>query len=345
MDNILMLVLLCFLIFDILYQAKLVDVNDRFFDLGNSQAMRGFWCVVVVLVHVPVAYHNKIQDLVSHFGYIGVTFFFLTSAYGLTLSQIKKPEAINAFWRKRLPKLLIVTWMINIIFSIVGVFAYKTEIKPLSLISISGWVRWLIACYFAFWISCMIFKKGNAWRVLTCLLIVAGSITVYFLKRNGIVTTTIWDTECYGFVWGIVLAVIRNDFLKYFSEKWYIKFGIGLVVSLIFGVLYLKLKTIPFAGDYLLKILLGLAITAFILIANTKIQLGNKVNMFLGEISFELYLSHGKIFHLMDHIHTWKHSSVYIICSFIVSVVVAYIIHLVANEIVKLVKRIPALNV
>jgi len=345
MDNVIMICILLFLLFDILYGAKLVDVNDKFFDLKNSQAMRGFWCIVVVLVHVPAAYHNRIQDMISSFGYIGVTFFFLTSAFGLTLSQLKKPGNIKAFWRKRLPKLLIVTWMISIVYALVRAVVYKSDIKILSLFSISGWVRWLIACYFAFWLSCVLLKKGNAWKIATCLLIIAGSLVIYYLKHTGVITTTTWETECYGFVWGVVLALVRDSFLKFFSDNWYFKTGAFMVISAILGVLYLKFKTIPFGGDYLLKILLGLAITVFILSSNTRVSLGNKVNMFLGEISFELYLCHGKVYHLMNDICQWKYSSVFIICSLLVSVLVAYIIHLIANIIVKTVKRIPILNV
>ena len=345
MDNLIMIGVLLFLLVDILYGAKLVKVNDEFFDLKNSQAMRGFWCVIVVLVHVPAAYQNKIQDLISSFGYIGITFFFLTSAFGLTLSQIKKPESLKCFWRKRLPKLLVVTWLINLIYSFISLGYYKSDISILSIFSISGWVRWLIACYFAFWISNILFKKGNTWKIVTCLLIVAGSLVIYFLKSKGVITQTTWETECYGFIWGIILALIKDLFLKYFTDKWYGKMAVTLVISLILGALYLKFKTITFGGDYLLKILLGLAITIFILAANTRVKLGNKINLFLGEISFELYLSHGKVYHLMNDLFEWKHSAVFIVCSLIVSIVVAYIIHLIANVIVKAVKKIPVLNV
>ena len=93
--------------------------NHSFFDQKNSKAMRGFWCLIVVLVHIPQSYQNLIQDLIGSFGYIGVTFFFMTSAYGLSFGTQARPDALKHFWIKRLPKLLIPNWTTNVVFAII----------------------------------------------------------------------------------------------------------------------------------------------------------------------------------------------------------------------------------
>ena len=55
--------------------------KDSFMSKDDAVFLRGFWCVIVILVHIPAAYQNRVQDALGSFAYIGVTFFFMTSAY------------------------------------------------------------------------------------------------------------------------------------------------------------------------------------------------------------------------------------------------------------------------
>lgn len=34
--------------------------TKELFDIYCTQAIRGFWCVIIVLVHIPEVYHNSI---------------------------------------------------------------------------------------------------------------------------------------------------------------------------------------------------------------------------------------------------------------------------------------------
>ncbi len=330
-----MCLVLAFLLFEILYKAKLVQANNGFFDTTNSMAMRGFWCLIVILVHVPVAYTNRVQDMIGSFAYIGVTFFFMTSSYGLTLSHDKDPDRIKMFWRKRLPKLLIVSLLVNIFFVIATRLIFGDEITLKNLLSINGWVIWLIACYFAFWISRLLFKKETLAKALTVLLVIIGSVIMYALSRKGVYSSTIWATECFGFIWGILLASKRDEFLGFFLKKWQMKLAISCGIAGLLGISYLKFKPVPVAGDYLLKIVLGLAITAFVLVFNTRVELGNKINLFLGKISFEIYLVHLGVFHLFSRFDFWKSSSVFIITCMIATVVIAYLLNIISGLMLK----------
>ncbi len=87
--------------------------------------------------------------------------------------------------------------------------------------------------------------------------------------------------------------------MRTIKRKWLL---ISLVLCLLSGILglsYLRFKSVLILGDYLLKIMLGLAIILFILALNVSIALGNKVSLFLGRISYEVYLIHGAVFGLM----------------------------------------------
>ena len=37
--------------------------KDSFMSIDDTTFLRGFWCIVVVLVHVPVMYQNRVQDM------------------------------------------------------------------------------------------------------------------------------------------------------------------------------------------------------------------------------------------------------------------------------------------
>ena len=80
MTNLIMVGILLCLLGLLLAGAKYSPDGAHFFDRENSGAMRGFWCLIVALVHVPAGYQNRLQDMIGSFAYVGVTFFFLTSA-------------------------------------------------------------------------------------------------------------------------------------------------------------------------------------------------------------------------------------------------------------------------
>lgn len=65
------------------------------------------------------------------------------------------------------------------------------------------------------------------------------------------------------------------------------------VLSLVLGVAYLYFKTVFFWGEYLLKVVLGVVLITLLFILSSKRTLGNRVADYLGDISYEVYLSHG----------------------------------------------------
>lgn len=145
-----MALIVLFLAFELLYKAEYISDGSYLFDKQNSNAMRGFWCLIVILVHIPATYQNRIQDMLGSFAYIGVTFFFMTSAYGLRLGIEKEPSSIRYFWRKRLPRLLIPMFLVNVV-SLVFRLIEGNEISLRALVNINGWVQWLLVCYVIFW--------------------------------------------------------------------------------------------------------------------------------------------------------------------------------------------------
>lgn len=333
-----MALIVLFLAFELLYKAEYISDGSHLFDKQNSNAMRGFWCLIVILVHIPAAYQNRIQDMLGSFAYIGVTFFFMTSAYGLRLGIEKDPGSIRHFWRKRLPRLLIPMFLVNVV-SLIFQLLEGSGISLRTLININGWVQWLLVCYVIFWAvnrfvnpnNQILMIRGGYQDVVVCVLIMTFSITVYFLKSY--IAATTWCPEIFGFVWGMVFFHIKKRFAEWMGKKWLLKCAAFCMIAGIAGVAYLKFKPVVFFGDYLLKILLGVLIITFMLAVNSRIAIGNKVSLFLGSVSYEVYLLHHTVFGFISFMMPRVSSGAFIGLSIFLTVLIATVISRVKMKI------------
>lgn len=317
MTNLIMVGIVLFLAGMMTIGGKYSPDGAHFFDRENSRAMRGFWCLIVVLVHVPPACQNRIQDLLGSFAYVGVTFFFLTSAYGLRLAAVKHPDSLKRFWMNRLPKLLVPCFLTNVITMALRALC-GDSVEPRLLVWINGWVCWLLVCYLIFWLCYRI--APAAWQDwMICGMVAAFSLAVYLRKPE----TTTWCPEVLGFAWGILLGRWMDRFRIWLGRGWALKtFGLCLL-SAGLGVAYLQCKRIPFWGDYVLKILLGMGILGFVLALNTKISIGNPVSRKLGAVSYEVYLLHGAVFFALERSFPELDSGVFILAGLLGTVLLA----------------------
>ena len=338
-----MALIVLFLAFELLYKAEYRTDGTHLFDKQNSNAMRGFWCLIVILVHIPTVYQNRIQDMLGSFAYIGVTFFFMTSAYGLRLGIEKDPDNIRHFWRKRLPRLLIPMFLVNIVSLMFRLIEGK-GVSLSTLININGWVQWLLVCYVIFWAVNRFIAFNMHLPILgyqdiiVCALIIAFSITVYVLRSH--ISGTTWCPEVFGFVWGIVFFRAKERFSDWMGKKWLPKCVLFCMIAGVAGVVYLKFKPVIFFGDYLLKILLGVLIITFMLVVNSRIAIGNKVSLFMGNISYEVYLLHGSVFGLLAFLAPEMSSGVFIGLSIVVTVGVAWVVRTLGIQAIKTVSKV-----
>ena len=161
---------------------------------------------------MPVAQQNQIQDAIGSFAYIGVTFFLVTSAYGLKWGVVHKENFLNVFWLKRLSVLLIPVLLCNLVRAGVSVvISGSLEIR--SLVSINGWVRVHILFYIVFWIiyyfSSRLKVQAGYWQdIIICLIVVACSLID---RLTSVKLTLVWQTESLDFVFALLLLIV----LKY----------------------------------------------------------------------------------------------------------------------------------
>lgn len=122
------------------------------------------------------------------------------------------------------------------------------------------------------------------------------------------------------------------------EKKWLLKCAGFCVLAGIAGVAYLKFKPVVFFGDYLLKILLGVLIITFMIAVNRSIAIGNKVSLFLGSVSYEVYLLHGSVFGLLSAFVPRVESGAFIGLSIVITVGIAWVIQIVGARFIKMIK-------
>lgn len=216
--------------------------------------------------------------------------------------------------------------------------------SPIYLIDINNWVKLLILFYLVFYIINVAFKKCKRKDYIMITFVILYSLVG---KLSPVKLTIGWNVESLGFAYGIILYNIlhkyKNSINNLINEKYFVKCIFLLITSLIFGLLYLKTKPIFFIGDYLIKIVLGILILMLIIQVTGRFKIGNKVSVFLGKISYEIYLSHNVIFMFLDVIvskfNLSLNSGVYICLSIIFTIILSVIINKLTSLILNKLKK------
>ena len=209
-------------------------------------------------------------------------------------------------------------------------------ITVFSFLDINNWIKVLLLYYFVFWVIYGLLPKklnmSNVQDILMCLIVLSFSLIDYFTSFK---ITLIWVVEPLGFAYGILAENCAESIRKWMGTQWMKKSICIGIVSCILGVAYLKFKPIFFLGAYLLKLLLGIAITLFIYEMLNKFKVGNKINAFLGSISYEVYILHGTVFLMLMRLNKEWNSGLYIIIAIAVTVILAWLLKQISSMLIK----------
>lgn len=324
-----------------LYGAKPDRQGTFFMSKDFTTTMKGLAAVVVVFVHFPAEYQNKLQDIVGSFAYVAVTVFFLFSAYGMLLSVEKNERYLRTFWINRFAGLVIPNWMIK--FALAGIiFLFAANsIKIGNLFQLNTYVWVLLGYCVVFYIVELLNRRYGLFsrRVADGLLmasVVFASFATYFMCEK---TESYWCYERFGLLWGILLLRYLPQIRQWFSSKRTVKIVSLALASAVLGVCYLKYKDVWFYGEFLLKVALAITIILFTFICVYRLCISNAVTKFLGDISFEIYLSHYFVMRLIAYFMPGLDSGVFIWMTFIATIAFSAVVHLVNRRFVALIRR------
>ena len=127
---------------------------------------------------------------------------------------------------------------------------------------------------------------------------------------------------------------VYTAFSKFNKLHCILLFAIGLIL----GLSYLKYKTVFMLGGYILKLMLGIALICIALLYLSNRDTTSKIISFLASISYEIYLIHEISMQAIDLILPKIPSGYFIVLTYAVTFILAYIIHFISNPIIKLIR-------
>lgn len=320
-----MTILLTVLLIFSFYNCQL-EKRNKVFDLDDTLFLKYIFCFIIMLVHIPNIYTNKIQNIIGSFAYVGVTLFFMISSYGLKYNLENKKNYLKKFLRTRIPKLLIPAIFTNLVIFIFTICTSNfTSNSLFEIIYVDKWLLVLLTFYCIFYFVNKINKIHHKDITLIILIIIFSLID----KFTSFKITYTWPVESLGFAYGICLynaqKRIKHD-KTYNNRNLILKIVLNIIICMIFGILYLKFKNIFIIGDYFVRIILDIAIIILIIQLLKIIKFRNKIINFIGSISYEIYLLHRRIFKILVNLDLIHNSGMFILISFIIIILVSTVI-------------------
>lgn len=341
MINIILTLLLTLALFlPIIWNTKAPKNNEIFFDKDYTNVLKGIFSIVVVFVHIPVGYQNVMQDAIGSFAYIGVTGFFMISAYGMQYGFEHNPNYLATFPINRLTTLLIPNIIINLFAFVAQRISFGIDLSWDFIFTLNRYVIILLEyclLYFIVQHLSLRFSFKSYYSDIILIVCVFGSSLFLYLNANADEDNLMPSDWCYermGLVWGLLIYRYFNAFKSWLVTNFSIKFVCFLISSVILGLLYLQFKHVWFIGEYLLKIILGVSILIFCFLSTIKINLTNPYTRLLGNISYETYLLHGFIANILILLYPQFNSGLYVWCVFGFTLFLSYWIHLLDNKLI-----------
>lgn len=285
------------------------DQVSEFMPKDQTSILKGMCCILVILVHIPVAYANRLQDMAGSFAYIAVSLYFMLSAYGLRFSFENKRKYADMFIRNRVIPLLIPFILIVTLKRFLGFAPFIGGLK---------FIYVLMMFYALTYITYRLNITGGGY--LVCVGVLLYSLVGYLINIGfG------WYVESLGFAYGFLLGnkTIKDKITTILQRNWIAILFITLASSGVLGILYLKCKQIYFGGEYLVRVALGIALISLVITLMYKIKLGNRMNMLLGKISYEIYLIHGFVISVLSLAGDYFKSGVFVMLTVALSVLIA----------------------
>ncbi len=301
-----------------LRRVSIDEISHDPFSKDQTRALKGIFAVCVMMHHLCTYLSDSYQSLLifKNVGYIMVGGFFLISGYGLAYGAVHKPNYLHGFIRKRILPLLLTYYVINLFYILLRSRIVSTDrVIKYAVRSLFGLNLWfvpvMVLLYVVFCLSFRIFgRRGTAAGAVATTVAVLLFVTISFVVHRlfGIASYGRWwynSAPC--FLVGIWYK-IAEDRIKPFVCRHYAPLTAGAVAIFLPLFIYYCCKQSIGGNATLLLVLEILCAVVFciaVLLLSYRYRIGNNLLWLLGDLSFELYLSHA----LFISIFRWNQSS------------------------------------
>lgn len=273
--------------------------------IKRTTMINGFFVGIVFFSHFnSYAITNNLIDSIYYsffkMGQLMVTTFLFYSGYGIYESIKNKKNYIDSFLKNRIFKFFISVFVAIILYTILNFIIGKTyNIKTIVLSTIgytsignSNWFIFATFCmYFSVLFSFKIFKNDNLSALLSCLIL---SFCYIFLVMKYI-RYSWWVNTILCFNAGMFFSHFIDNILKFLQNKYhYILTTILLITVFILAIIN--------NYNYFTYEIISLTFVLLVVLVSLKVYIGNRVLLWLGENTFNIYILQRLSFILYEHI-------------------------------------------
>ena len=315
------------------------DKEARALTKENTDCMKGILALIVLACHLrgQIAYLNDtvIGQMLTVSGYLAVSVFFFFSGYGLQSSWNKKGDMyIHTFFQKRILPFyctyLFATGIYVVYYVLSGNHVWMCDINVLQVllfgtpIVLNGWyLQTILVMYVFFWLTYYLLKQPTARIGLIVIL-----TSVYYGVCWWLGYDSYWFISIFAFPLGLIWCQIHNivaDRLK--SKKAYSTWLLSL--GSVFGILlFLGNYPIGFLPDMrMFKTLSAVFFPVLVVVLMMKVRINYKITKKLGNIYFEIYVTHGLWMHVFQRVFGETNDFLYVICVFSTTVISSVLLH------------------
>lgn len=261
-------------------------------DKEYTDSLKGLFALYIAIHHYSQNLSNPgALRPMHHIGFLCVSFFFLSSGYGLKLSYEK--NHLHRFWLKRLTRLYVPFVIANIATSVMyflsGVKEYTLShiiITSLTMRTVySGILLWYILIQFIMYIFFYVsYSIGKNAAQKNAILLTTEIIYIYFCAKNGI---SIWRyNTVLCFFLGVLLATYRTYIIGVFEEHYSpILAFLTLPVGFFWFAIYCR------GWHYQMSSIISSTCFALILtVTSSIVHVSSKLLHHVGNASYEFYI-------------------------------------------------------
>lgn len=317
------------------------NIDNEALTLERTTMINGFFVGVVLFSHFnSYVITNSSIDSVYYFifkmGQLMVTTILFYSGYGIYESIKNKKNYINNFFKNRIVKLFVSVFLSLILYIILNIiigeeYSIKTILlSPIGLTSIgnSNWFIFATFCmYFSVLISFKIFKKDNLSALLLCLILSFG----YIILVMKFLSYSCWVNTILCFNAGMFFSYFKESILSFFKNNYH------YFLTFVLLVIIFALATIN-NYNYFTYEIISLSFVLIIVLISLKVKIGNKVLLWLGKNTFNIYILQRLSYILYQHLGLTNYNVyLYFGVSVLTTFVLTYFFDKILKKVYKLV--------
>ena len=329
------------IIISILWNAKLHKASegtvfDNCLSVGRTKQYRGLFAIVVVLHHLSQKTTTGILfPCFDDMGNLAVAVFFFLTGYGLQKQYIiKGKEYRKGFLQKRISIVLIpylimtliywfIAWLFGDKYSLYDVIHKMIIGKP--IVTYSWYIISVLIFYFVFWIMMLLCKRPGTIIALSFLWIGVYVVLCYKLGYE-----TWWYLSSHLLIVGIIYGLYEKRITSIIKEHFTVIFLCVWTCFAALVILYPRLASVSvhqFTLTCLYYFIGSVLFAAGFLLLTHKVHIDSPALKKAGEISLDIYLSHGLFINLFQNIFPVYNDFLWCICVVVSTLVFSYIFH------------------